>query len=214
MRTLSALLAAALLAGGCCNSCKDEMTRYHEDGRAKPIVAIASMIDTTSFDIPWSLSEELTTMVIRDVSLGGSIFVRAAEDFSPTENPFDQDLSWMKREFPNQEFVVFMELVQHEFAPALKGKKNPLPPQELATNLNMAIRVRVVDLRSSSPKIVLQEMVRDSYYIPRSLLPTNYNIATWGTEEYRNSPMGIAHAQIVQEISNRLSDYILLAKSR
>ena len=60
MRYTSALFAASLfLIGGCCNSCKNEMTRYHEDGKKKPSVAIASMIDTTSFEIPWSLSEEL-----------------------------------------------------------------------------------------------------------------------------------------------------------
>ena len=190
------------------------MTRYHEDGRAKPVVAIASMIDTTSFDVPWSLSEEFTSEVLKNVAQNGSIFVRATDDFSPTENPFAQDLSWVKREFPSQEFVVFMELVQHDISLASKGKNSSTPTQELATNLNMAVRVRVLDLRGAAPKIVLQEMVRDSYYIPRSLLPTDYNLTTWGSAEFRTSPMGIAHSQIVQQISNRLSDYILLAKSR
>ncbi len=190
------------------------MTRYHEDGRQKPAVAVASMIDTTSFEVPWSLSEELTSMVVRKIADTKSIFVQTMDEFSSNKNPFTQDLSWVKHEFPHQEFVVFMQLVQHDLSPAVKGKKKTDQPQEAANNLNMAVRLRVVDLRGSHPKIVLQELVKESYYIPRSLLPTDYNRTTWGSEEYRASPMGIAHAQLVQEISARLNDYILLAKSR
>lgn len=214
MRYMSALFAASLFMSSCCNSCKNEMTRYHEDGRAKPAVAIASMIDTTSFDVPWSLSEELTTMVVKRIADTKSIFVQSIDDFSSSKNPFAQDLSWTKHEFAGQEFVVFMELVQHDLIPAAKGKKKPSSTQEAANNLNMAVRLRVIDLRGHTPKIVLQELVKESYYIPRSLLPTDYNRTTWGSEDYRASPMGIAHAQLAQEISARLNDYILLAKSR
>ncbi len=212
---MSALFAASLLlAGGCCNSCKNEMTRYHEDGRSKPAVAIASMIDTTSFEVPWSLSEELTSMVVKRIADTRTIFVQSTDDYSSTRNPFSQDLSWMKVDFAGQEFVVFMELVQHDIVPASKEKKKEASSQEMASNLNMAVRIRVVDLRGSNPKIVLQEQVKESYYIPRALIPTDYRRTTWGSEDYRSSPMGIAHSQLTQEISARLSDYILLAKSR
>ena len=211
MRYLSTLLIG-LLAVGCTRS-QDSMTRYHEDGRAKPIVAIASMIDTTSFDAPWSLSEEISSMVAQRVGQSGEIFVVSKEDDAFAENPFGQDLGWAKREFHEQEFVVFLELVEHAAVPALKSKQN-LSPQEVSTNLNMAVRLRVVDLRGSSPKIVLQEMIKESYFIPKTLIPTDYNTAVWGTDEFRNSPMGIAHAQLAQEIAARVSDYILLAKSR
>lgn len=214
MRYLSALVALTLFASSCCNSCKNEMTRYHEDGRAKPAVAVASMIDTTSFEVPWSLSEELTSMIVRRIADTKSIFVQSIEDFASNKNPFSQDLSWVKQEFPQQEFVVFMELVQHDVVPAIKTKKKAEPTHETANNLNMAVRIRVVDLRGQAPKIVLQEMVKESYYIPRSLLPTDYRRVTWGSEDFRSSPMGIAHSQLTQQISARLSDYILLAKSR
>ena len=211
MRYLPALMLGLLAVG--CNRSQDSTTRYHEDGRAKPVVAVASMIDTTSFDAPWSLSEELTTMVVERVGRSGQIYVVSKEDDAFDENPFGQDLSWMKRDFQEQEFAVFLELVEHEAAPANKLKQN-LPPQEVSINLNMAVRLRVVDLRGAVPKIVLQEMVRDTYFIPKTLIPTDYSIAVWGTDEYRKSPMGIAHEQLVQEIAARVSDYILLAKSR
>ena len=78
----------------------------------------------------------------------------------------------------------------------------------------MAVRIRVLDLRGAHPKVVLQELVKSSYYVPKTLLPINYNEVVWGSEEYATTPMGIAHAEIVGEIVSRLSDYILLAKSR
>ena len=57
-------------------------------------------------------------------------------------------------------------------------------------------------------------MVRDSYYIPKTLIPVNYNEVVWGSDEYKKTPMGIAHSQLIQEIVSRVSDYVLLAKSR
>ena len=213
MRYLSTIILGMLAIGCCCRN-NDEVSRYHEDGRAKPIVAVASMIDTTSFDANWSLSEEITSMLVNQISQRNEIYVQTQEEFPFSENPFGNvDLSWMKREFLDREFVVFLELVEHEVAPVTKSKKNA-PAHELSSNLNMAVRLRVVDLRGATPKIVLQEMVRDSYFIPKTLLPTDYSTVVWGSDDYPVSPMGIAHAQLVQEITNRVSDYILLAKSR
>ncbi|MES2274011.1 MAG: CT253 family lipoprotein [Chlamydiota bacterium] len=211
MRYLSASLLALSLFG--CSRNNDEMSRFHEDGRAKPVVAVASMIDTTSFDTAWSLSEEFTSMIVGSLSKSGELFVEGTDDDSFVENPFGTDLSWVKHEFQSKEFAVFLELVEHEAAPVIRSKKN-VSHQELSVNLNMAVRVRVIDLRGSQPKIVLQEMVRDSYFIPKTLLPTDYSEAVWGTAEYRKSPMGIAHSQLGREIANRISEYILLAKSR
>ena len=191
------------------------MSLYHEDGRAKPAVAVASMIDTTSFDCAWSLSEEITSMVVDKIAHTGKIFVQSSVDSPFAENPFGNDLAWMKREFQNQEFVVFLELVEHNMTPVTRGKKSqPIYSQEMASNLNSAVRVRVIDLRGHTPKIVLQEMIRDSYYIPKMIIPVNYNEIVWGSNEYQSTPMGIAHHQLIQEIVTRVSDYVLLAKSR
>jgi hypothetical protein len=169
------------------------------------------MLDTTSFDASWSLSEELTEGVMSLVANTGKIYVHSRQESPFTDNPFGTDLSWMKREFHSEEFVAFLELVEHEFAPV---KTKNMPIQEASTNLNMAVRLRVVDLRHATPKIVLQEMVRDTYFIPKTLIPNDYAVDVWGTDAFRKSPMGVAHAQLVQDIASRIADYILLAKSR
>lgn len=208
--TLSFLIALAAI--GCNRSNNQSDTcRFHEDGRIKPSVAIASLLDTTNFDCTWSLSEEITQEVTNHVAATGKIYVHVQQESPFTENPFGSDLSWMKREFQTEEFVAFLELVEHELMPVKAGA---VPLQEASSNLNMAVRVRVVDLRANQPKIVLQEMIRDSYFIPKTLIPNDYNIDSWGTEGFKKTPMGAAHAQLVQQIANRISDYILLAKAR
>jgi hypothetical protein len=213
MRYLPALVLSLALTA--CSKNGNDLTRFHEDGRAKPIVTVASMIDATSFDLPWSLSEELTTQFVGKISEGKTIFVVRKDDVAYTENPFGTDLSWVKREFSDNEFVVFLELVEHENVPVVKGNKKGVEvPFETSVNLKMGVRVRVLDLRGSTPQIVLQEMIRDSYFIPKNLIPTDYSVAVWGTEEFSKSPMGIAHSQLVQEVARRVSEYLLLAKSR
>ncbi|EKE08625.1 MAG: hypothetical protein ACD_17C00077G0002 [uncultured bacterium] len=211
MRFLLVIAVLFNLVSCCHRGSNDEMSRFHEDGRIKPTIAIASMLDSTSFDASWSLSEEFTQGVMNLVASSGEVYVRSEQESPFTENPFSSDLSWMKREFHSEEFVAFLELVEHEFAPV---KAKGITPQEASSNLNMAVRLRVVDLRSETPKIVLQEMIRDSYFVPKTLIPCDYSNNVWGTDQYRKSPMGIAHAQLVQEIAGRISDYILLAKSR
>lgn len=210
MRYLLALTALALLAG-CNRGSNDEMSRFHEDGRIKPSIAIASMLDTTSFDASWNLSDEITQGVMSRIASTGEVYVHSEQESPFTQNPFDNDLSWMKREFHSEEFVAFLELVEHEFAPVnTKG----VSAHESSSNLNMSVRLRVIDLRSDSPKIVLQQMIRDSYFIPKTLIPSDYSIDVWGTEGYHRTPMGVAHSQLIGEIANRIADYIILAKSR
>ncbi len=197
-----------------CSKSGNDLTRFYEDGRAKPIVAIASIIDATSLDLPWSLSEELTSLLVKNVAQGGKICVTTKDDLASTDNPFGSDLSWLKREFPEDQFVVFLELVEHEVSATESDKPKAATPFETAMNLTTAIKVRVVDLRRLSPKIVLQELVRNTYFIPKNIIPTNYSVSAWGTNEFPRTPLGLAHQELIQEVALRISEYIQLAKSR
>ena len=49
-------------------SCNNSTTtntasRFYDDGRSRPVVALSTVIDSTSYDVPWSLSEELTHLI-------------------------------------------------------------------------------------------------------------------------------------------------------
>lgn len=214
MKRLS-FIYVALLATlvGCKNQSNQEFTRYYEDGRAKPSIVLAPIIDTTSFDLSWSLSEEFHQLLIHQFAGQGNLYVNedTSSYLTSAKNPFGEDLNWVKQEYSPNEFVIFMEFIQHDQTPA---KAMYDPTENVSTNLNMAIRLRMIDIRGSSPKVVLQQVLKDSYYFPKSLLPIDYEVTTWGTENYPLSPLGTAHIKFAHTLANRLNDYVLLAKSR
>ena len=94
MRYLS-VLSLAVLLGGCATSYQDNLiTKFHDDGRAKPVAVLPAMIDTTSFDVPWSIAEELTSIIAESIGKSGRIFIQSQEDSSLSANPFaERELS-------------------------------------------------------------------------------------------------------------------------
>lgn len=200
-----------LIAFGCKNDM--QTSRYYDDGRAKPVVYIPTIIDSSSFDFPWSLSEEFTSIITQKVIHKGTLHIPTEPQgtFSIQDNPFGSDLSWVKKIYDPCQFVVFIELFEHDEVP-IKDTENTLG--NYASNVNMGARIRIVDIRGTHPKIVLQEAFEDSYYISKNLLKTNYNITIWGTDEYKSSPLSMAHNQFAKTITERINDYIMLAKNR
>lgn len=214
---LRSFVAIILLCSFCaCQSrSKEQFTKYYEDGRAKPTVAIVPVMDSTSFDFPWSLSEEFTDLVVTKASQKGSLFIpndkESSSPISYSQDLFSLDLSWMKQAFSQNEFVVFVELLEHNKSTVFK--KN-IPFSELPSNLDISLRVRVVDLRREKPEIILQEKISDSYYISKNYLPVDYNQTCWGSDDYKTTAFAITHSEIAKQLIERINDYIMLAKSR
>lgn len=218
-RYLVALLLSLSLIG-CQKTCQnDQCTRFHDDGRAKPVVTIVPVLDSTSYDVPWSISEEFTAAITNSLNKLKSFYLTDQSNIhlSSEDNPFSSNITWVKNNFHDTEFVIFLELVEHEDVPLIKTAKDPMKIPEYrrdAVNLNMALRMRILDIRGETPKIVLQEMIKDSYYIANNMDKPNYSLVPWGTEEYKSSPLALAHSQLVKHLEERINDYVLLAKSR
>lgn len=209
------LLTLLVFLASCQNRTNESPSKYYEDGRARPTVAIVPVVDSTSFDYPWSLSEEFSNLLATNIAEKQSLYLpkegMLESDFSYDQDLFSTDLTWMKNSFYPHEFVVLVEFLKHDKIPLMKRNT---PVYELSSNLEMAVRVRIIDLRKTDPKIILQETIADSYFFSKNLLPVDYQVSTWGTEEYATSPLATAHKQIAKEVVERINDYILLAKSR
>jgi hypothetical protein len=165
-------------------------------------------------DLEWSVSEELTSTIHYRLLQKNRLYLvdhekvaSAVRKLDASHNPFGANLAWVKRAFPEDEFVIFMELVEHEEIPASQKGGT-------ASELNMAMRVRVVDLRHDFPKVILQEMVRGSHSIPKQFSREYFFQVPWGKESYSISPIGLAHSDLSQEVARRVEDYILLAMKR
>lgn len=213
MKKMILIFSVAILSFGCNNKDK-ESALFFEDGRAKPVAVIAPVLDSTSFDYPWSLSDEFTSYLINHIGDQKNINIISKDSPACTNNPFDPNLSWIKDNFAPAEFVVFIEFIEHKKVPDFKKGDDPNELKERSYNLVTSARIRIVDIRGVEAKIVLQEMVENSYFIPKNVLKPDYNVATFGTKAYSTSPLGLAHLQFAKMLEDRICDYILLAKSR
>lgn len=219
---MSRLIIAGLLltlAATGCNEHKQggETAALHQKGaRLKPIVTVVPVIDSTKNDLPWNLSDEFTASLDYRLARNNDLYIvepakaRAAlKKIKETQNPFGADTSWIKRTFTDEEFVVFLELVEHEEV-LRQDKKKPIDPKYCSADLNISMRVRVFDLRGDQPKVVLQELVHDSHFVPRQFTHVNFHQALWGEDSFSISPMGLAHTEFTKEIATRVEEYILL----
>jgi hypothetical protein len=212
----SLIASSAVLFTGC-SSDRDSTASLYESSSLKPAVAIIPLIDNSNHALGWNLSDEITFTLCSkldrqnafNLALPGKIKSQSKK-MKGFNNPFGDDLDWVKTIFHEEEFVVFLEMIEHGEVPNSTNKK--APPETLSAQLNLSVRLRIIDVRGNSPKVVLQEILQDSHFIPRQFTSYNFHQTPWNTEEFFLSPVGIAHAQLIKELKGRIEDYILLAK--
>lgn len=212
-----ATLSIALLLGSCQNNPQNEQTSHHSSETRKPVVALVPVFDSAKSDVSWNLSDELTASIQNLIQRKDKLFLMdrkkvrvSTSHLKENNNPFSSDLSWVKKTFSQNEFVVFLELIEHEEVPYVSN----VPSDKCSSMLNMSMRVRVLDLRPEKPKIVLQELIHASHHIPLSFTKENFNQAPYPEDSFSVTPIGLAHEQLTKEIVERVQDYILLSTRR
>ena len=163
LRFVPSLFLIALVVGGCNDNEQNHLQTYNQlPGQAKPTVSIVPIIDNTHSHYPWNLSDELSCSVYTYIAQRNHVTVNKssqvrnkARNITEGQNPFGSDISWMKKTFQDDQFVVFLELVEHEEVPQ-QNRKKLTHPQNCSANLNMSMRIRALDLRGKEPTIVLQ----------------------------------------------------------
>lgn len=216
----SLICCAALLLCGCQREQNRSETGLQEQPSIKkPLVAVVPMMDHSKSNIPWSLSEELSSLVYEKLSQAGDLYLLDPRKtdvntrrLKENQNPFGADISWVKKSFPQNEFVVFLELVEHEEIPSAFASEDM--SKDISSDLNMIVRIRVFDVRGLKPSVVLQELVQHTHHLPRQFTQANFVQVPWGDEMYAISPLGMAHSQLTQEIAKQVEDYILMAARR
>ncbi len=215
MLRVGVVMCLALLGMGCYNN-GSETALKQDSVKNKPIVAIVPIIDRSDSDLTWNLSDEFTHSVRERLFLRDNLYLISPEKINSvtkklteSNDPFGPNTAWIKKAFPKNEFVVFMELVRHDEVP-----NSASSPKDSAAQLTMTMRVRVFDIRGDQPKVVLQELVQNCEQIPRQFTKLNFEQVPYGNDMFDISPLGMAHAQLTKELSSRIEDYILLASHR
>ncbi|MBM3194351.1 MAG: hypothetical protein FJZ60_01145 [Chlamydiae bacterium] len=191
-----------------------DQTAFHDDGRKKPIVCLLGVFDSSMSDFPWSLSEEFTTQIQQTIMKSRQLYL--VQDY-PLVNyllqqernykPFLQDLNVLHNLPLQSEFVVFMELIQHSLEP----KTDTI---SFTDRLQIALRLRIIDLRGKVPKIILQELFEKRSDILGSMSYVDYKNYPWGSSSFSLLPLGIAHNDFCHTLAERIEEYILVAKFR
>jgi hypothetical protein len=183
----------------------------------KSTLAIIPLIDNSEQSLGWNISDEITYNLcskldqknLFDLALPSQIRSQTKR-MKGKNNPFGEDISWMKQVFAEEDFVVFLELLEHREVPKETSKSTP--PSMLAADLKVGLRIRIIDNRGDTPKITLQEILQDSHFIPRQFNQYNFDQCSWDSEEFALSPIGIAHSQLIKELKDRIESYVMLAK--
>ncbi|MGL4348749.1 MAG: CT253 family lipoprotein [Chlamydiales bacterium] len=220
MRPIIAFCALLMMITGCQLNVPSINFRYYDDGREKPIVTLIPMFNRIDLPFVWDIATELTDQLRNDIQKKGSLFLSDEEtsrsitsSLSDEEQPFSKDFSWIKNFFQKEQFIVFLELVEHEVSP--QSTRIPFSQEVKSTYLlKMLVRARIIDLRSPKPSVILQEFIRYSHKIPLKGLQIDYEKNCFGTPNYSSTPIAVGHRGLCKEIAKRLEDYILLAKSK
>lgn len=205
---------------GCSRNRGEEISRFHDDGRAKPSVALVPVFDHSEASIGWSLSDEFTDQLRQRFAKHSQFYLASPEETSDQisqcsqdEDPFASHYQWIKKSFSKQEFVVFVELIEHDIHPK-KLQDNFLDKISPSAEVSISMRVRVFDLREEEPFVILQEIVHQDHLIPEPSTTIKEEPEKWKKLSFHFSPLGLAHAHIVKEVASRIEDYILVAQSR
>lgn len=219
------MLKKSLLCGlyllslvGCENRVDQSQELRHDDGRAKPKVAILNIIDHSNSCLPWDLSQELTTEITDKLKNQASIFIVSQDELTWEKepdfekiHPFKND-NFIKTYRPNAEFIVCIEMINHLLLPS-KQKQNMAHPNAQTQNLVIKARVKVFDVRKDEPKLILSEIVTESQIVPWQLSTIDYKKNHFKTNQYKITPIGLSHKRLIHTITNHIQDYVLLAKS-
>lgn len=207
------VLGLALFLGGCKED-RSTALLIERPITTRPIVAVVPVMDRSHHNLTWNVSHELTAALRQKLTQHNNLYLLSEDQVyamnrkTAQHDPFDLDVSWIKKGYPQNEFVAFFELTHHRETPLLTSE------EESPAQLNVSMRVRVFDLRGETAKVVLEELVEQSHHIPtpfaqHAVDPTSSQVP-WGDEAFEISPLGIAHEKLCKELAGRVEDYILL----
>lgn len=213
VRGTYSILCLTLLLGACQRD-HQQTVMIEKPISSRPIVTVVPVIDKSRHGLSWNVSQELTQAIRQRLTQDDRLYLLSEDQIyammrkaGERQDPFGLETQWIKKAYPQNEFIAFFELVEHRELPLTLTEETK---EEGPAQLNIAMRVRVFDLRENEPKVILQEIVEQSHHVPKQFTRHQFNQVPWGDEMFEISPLGIAHQKLCQELSNRIEDYILL----
>jgi hypothetical protein len=217
MKRILPIIALFMAILTSCGRHNGDTSLYYNSGRTKPIVAVVPVIDSTKLtSTAWNLSEEFTQEIQKSVYNSSKLYLlrqHLSENNAHALNVVDVNKIKTKemQSLEGAEFVIITELLDQSES-AYHTQERQAPMSEVGGLFSIAMRVRILDIRGSEPKIVLQEVIDHDHIIPHFYVGCDYEKMSWGTPAFEQTPMGIAHAKIIRELITHAEGYIGAAK--
>lgn len=213
LRILICFFSFSLTLG--CSPRNVEFTRYSDNGKAKPTMALIPLINKTPIKLPWNISDELTLGIRESLLKTNLVFLSSPENTNATLKQLSSVDPQSMKQFSPIEFVTLLELIEHREIPYERGAIKPVYPADgtISHVLSLKVRIQIVDIRNREPSIILHEILQSNHLVPESITHIDTQERSWGHETYHFSPVGIAHARLERDIAERLENYITVAKS-
>lgn len=201
-------------SGPCCV----ETSSYR---KAQPfVVSLLPVMGGVDSSLSWDLKEEVTDQIGKALVEQEGWQLASSEDALWQaallgEAPrFSPDLSYFSPLHGSSDFIVVAELVDHHEEPYKGQKIHPLYVKdgEIDSVLMMKLRVRVVDLRAAQPRLVLQEVVHSNHMIRKREHLFDYQAHGWGSGDYQESALGVAHRRLAEEVAAHIDRYASLPR--
>lgn len=211
MFRIAMLVLCCLTLVGCGGPHYVDFFPYHDDGTMKPRVALVPVFDSSKSDVPWSLSQELTQGMRYKIMDHGDLYLLSREELGPclskmsNLNVMGSDFSFLQN-FDNTDFVVLMDLFQHEVIPPKKNVK--IVPGQInpgCYTLNLKMRIRIFDIRSCQPEVVLQEIISQECAVPSDISKKMQSVP-YGSEAFSRTCYGQAHQVLVDKAVRRIEE--------
>jgi hypothetical protein len=162
--------------------------------------------------VQWDISHEITNEVVDSMLDRSTLNItplahyRGAIDQIAGADLFGKDLSFANH-FASNDFLVLMELVKHDTVPYNKEHFPHITSRrssECHSVLELGVRLRVLDLRSEEPRIVLQEFVECDQLITKRAAQIDYSLLDCESKSYHDTPLALAHQVLAQEIAEKV----------
>ena len=209
-------LMSCLLLSACTGPHYADFFPHHDDGVRKPHVALLPIQNSTNQYLPWDLSRELSQYARYETQNNGMLYVypeRKLEEWlggCSNIDFFSNDLAFTML-FRNSDYIVVADLIEHKIEPykigypILFGKPTPTTH----SLLSMKMRVRIIDVREEFPRIVLQEVLSNSYSVPVDPDALTREISAMSNSCYVISCYKLAYQKMIRSFVCRVEQVIL-----
>ena len=210
MTRLLLMLLVTMATFGCGGPRYVDFFPYHDDGTPKPKIVVLPMSETPDCQFPWDVPQELLQGIYGQVMDRGELYVYSQQEVSAKLaqiQPIDffESDQMLARQYCGADFIVLTELMEYRYVPS---KENCFTNCYLIPyTLHVKVRLRIIDIRSQCPTVVLQEILEQSSAICRRFDPRD-KAPDFSSEDYQSSSVGRVHEDVIYRLSNRLEEVI------